>query len=65
MCWKTCFSLRGLVVERDAHAVVQIAGDLDALPDRLGVELDLRKDRRVGPEEHAYVPDAARRTDLS
>ena len=51
------------VFERDPHALVQIAGDLQPLLDRLGIELDLREDRRVWAEENGR-PGAARGANL-
>ena len=44
--------LRDLVVEGDLHALVQVADDLEPLADGRRVELDLRKDGRVGMEIH-------------
>ena len=41
-----------LVLEDDLDALVEVARDLQALTDQIGVELDLREDRGVGPEEH-------------
>ena len=47
------FLLRGFVLEARPSALVQIARDLEPLLDDRGVELDLRKDRRVGMEVDA------------
>src|SRR5690606_33788592 len=44
--------LGGLVLERDLHAAMQVAGDLEAVADDDRVELDPRKNRGVGTEEH-------------
>ena len=44
--------LRRLVLEDDLHALVEVARHLETLADDGRVELDLREDRRVGPEEH-------------
>ena len=40
----------GLVLERDADALVDVADDLEPLANQRRVELDLRKDRRIGME---------------
>src|SRR4051794_9180794 len=41
-----------LVFEGDTHALVQVTRDLEPLLDHVGIELDLREDRRVRAEEH-------------
>ena len=46
------FRALGLVLEDNLHAFVQVARHLEPLPDDRRVELDLRKDRRIGAEEH-------------
>ena len=48
----------GLVLERDADALVDVAGNLEALTNRRRIELHLRKDRRVGMEEHGCAAAA-------
>ena len=53
----------GLVLERDLDAAMQVAGDFEALADDLRVEFDLRKDLRIGLEEHRRA-GAARGADL-
>ena len=55
--------LRGLVLEDDLQAFVEVAGDLEALADDGRVELDLRKNRGVGMEVDGRA-GAARRPDL-
>ena len=55
--------LLGLVLEGDAHALVDVADDFEALADRRGVELDLREDRRVRMEVDRRA-GAARRARL-
>ncbi len=52
-----------LVLEGDLEALVQVARDLEPLADDRGVELGLRKDRRIGTEEDRRAR-AARRAEL-
>jgi hypothetical protein len=54
---------RRFVLERDLDAAVQVARHLEPLLIDLGVELDLREDRRVGAEEHRRTAPP-RRPDL-
>src|SRR3954449_11474412 len=48
------------ILERDLHTLVEITRHLEPLLDRVGVELDLGKNRRIGPEEHARPGAACR-----
>ena len=54
---------RRLVLERDLHTAMQVAGDLEPLANDGGVELDFRKDCGIGMEVDSR-PGASRRAEL-
>ncbi len=56
--------LRGLVLEHDLDALVQITGHLETIPDDGGIEFDFRKDRGIGMEVHRRAGSARRAESL-